>query len=89
MSAGRTAPATASGAPATPVPPRAATPMTDRREDGRRLGESLVSDVTFSDLQAQRRLGETIRDVERRLLALGAGPRPVRRAVPVEDLTLT
>ena len=63
--------------------------MTDRREDGRRLGESLVSDVTFSDLQAQRRLGETIRDVERRLLALGAGPRPVRRAVPVEDLTLT
>lgn len=43
--------------------------MTDHRADGRRLGESLVSDVTFADLMAQRRLGETIRDVERRLLA--------------------
>ena len=43
------------------------------RRDDRRLGESLVSDVTFADLMAQRRLGETIRDVERRLLVLGAG----------------
>ena len=88
MSAGRTAPATASGAPATPVPPRAATPMTDRREDGRRLGESLVADVTLTEMMAQRRLGETIRDVERRLLVLGAGG--ASSAAPGDqDLTLT
>ena len=88
MSAGRTAPATASGAPATPVPPRAATPMTDRREDGRRLGESLVSEVTLTEMMAQRRLGETIRDVERRLLALGTGG--ASSAAPGDqDLTLT
>lgn len=43
------------------------------RGDGRRLGESLVADVTLTEMMAQRRLGETIRDVERRLLVLGAG----------------
>ena len=58
------------------------------RAEGRRLGESLVSDVTFTDLMAQRRLGETIRDVERRLLVLGTGG--ASSAAPGDqDLTLT
>lgn len=39
------------------------------RDDGRRLGEALKGDTSLLELQAQRRLGETIRDVERRLLA--------------------
>ena len=40
------------------------------------------NEVTLADLMAQRRLGETIRDVERRLLVLGAGaPRARRQAI--------
>lgn len=40
----------------------------EAREDGRRLGESLAGDHSLEELRAKRRLGETTRDVERRLL---------------------
>ena len=42
--------------------------MAEFRDAGRRLGEALKGETSLLDLQAQRRLGETIRDVERRLL---------------------